>query len=84
MPVILDPDAAAVLQAFRDAGRPPYETLTAPEARDYYLAARTLTNPEPPALAAIRDFTLPGPAGAIPARLYTPLGLRQSGSLCEG
>ncbi|MBR1222528.1 alpha/beta hydrolase [Bradyrhizobium sp. U87765 SZCCT0131] len=81
MPVILDPDAAAVLQAFRDAGRPPYETLTAPEARDYYLAARTLTNPEPPALAEIRDFTLPGPAGAIPARLYTPLGLRQSGGL---
>jgi hypothetical protein len=30
MPVILDPDAAAIYQAFQDAGRPAYETLTAP------------------------------------------------------
>ena len=39
MPVILDPDAAAVYKAFQEAGRPAYETLTAPEAREYYLAA---------------------------------------------
>ncbi len=37
MPVTLDPDAAAIYQAFQDAGRPAYETLTAPEAREYYL-----------------------------------------------
>ena len=37
MPVTLDPDAAAVYKAFQDAGRPAYETLTAPEAREYYL-----------------------------------------------
>ncbi len=29
MPVILDPDAAAVYKAFQEAGRPAYETLTA-------------------------------------------------------
>ncbi|MGO4713823.1 alpha/beta hydrolase [Bradyrhizobium sp. 2TAF24] len=81
MPAILDPDAAAVLQAFREAGRPPYETLTPPEARAYYLAARAITNPEPPALASVRTLTIPGPAGPIPARLYTPLALRQSGGL---
>ncbi|MEW6643390.1 MAG: alpha/beta hydrolase [Pseudomonadota bacterium] len=81
MPVTLDLDAAAVLQAFREAGRPPYETLTPPEARAYYLAARAITNPEPPALASVRPLTIPGPAGAIPARLYTPLALRQSGGL---
>ena len=40
MPVVLDPDAAAVYKAFQEAGRPAYETLTAPEAREYYLAAR--------------------------------------------
>ena len=40
MPVTLDPDAAAVYKAFQEAGRPPYETLTAPEAREYYLNAR--------------------------------------------
>ena len=36
MPVTLDPDAAAIFQAFQDAGRPAYETLGA-EAREYYL-----------------------------------------------
>ena len=50
MPVILDPDAAAVYKAFQEAGRPAYETLTAPEAREYYRAARIVSNPEPPAL----------------------------------
>ena len=37
MPVTLDPDAAAVYKAFQEAGRPAYETLTPPEAREYYL-----------------------------------------------
>ena len=50
MPVTLDPDAAAIYQAFQEAGRPAYETLTAPEAREYYLNARVVMNPEPPAL----------------------------------
>jgi acetyl esterase len=27
MPVVLDPDAAAVYQAYQEAGRPPYETV---------------------------------------------------------
>ncbi len=40
MPVTLDPDAAAIYKAFQEAGRPAYETLTAPEAREYYLNAR--------------------------------------------
>src|ERR1700716_1383147 len=45
MPVTLDPDAAAVFKAFQEAGRPAYETLTAPEAREFYLAGRIVTNP---------------------------------------
>ena len=49
MPVTLDPDAAAIYKAFQEAGRPAYETLTAPEAREYYLNARPVVNPEPPA-----------------------------------
>lgn len=81
MPVTLDPDAAAVLQAFREAGRPAYETLTAPEARDYYLAARLVTNPEPPPIASVESLTIPGPASPIPARLYKPLKLRQTDGL---
>lgn len=81
MPVTLDPDAAAVLQAFREAGRPPYETLTPQEARDYYLAARLVTNPDPPAVASVDSLAIPTPAGPIPARLYRPQTLRQNGGL---
>ncbi|KQW21232.1 acetyl hydrolase [Afipia sp. Root123D2] len=84
MPVILDPDAAAVLQAFRDAGRPAYETLTPDEARNYYLAARLVTNPEPPEMAAVDALTIPGADGDISARLYRPKVLRQSNSLAPG
>src|SRR5882724_5109209 len=81
MPVTLDPDAAAVYQAFQDAGRPPYETLTPPEARAYYLAGRPVTNPEPPELERIEPLSIPAPHGAIPARIYTPKTLRQANGL---
>lgn len=76
MPVVLDPDAAAVLNAFREAGRPAYETLTAPEARALYLQAREVAQPAPPALASVTPLSIPGPAGLIPARVYTPMKLR--------
>src|SRR3569623_1989925 len=76
MPVVLDPDAAAVYKAFQDAGRPAYETLTAAEARDYYSQARFATNPEALELARIEELAIPAPHGAIPARLYAPKRLR--------
>jgi acetyl esterase len=78
MPVVLDPDAAAVLAAFREAGRPPYETLSPAEAREWYLKAREVANPAPPLLASVHAMTVPGPAGAIPVRIYTPLTLRKA------
>jgi acetyl esterase len=81
MPVTLDPDAAAVFRAFQEAGRPAYETLTAPEARKFYLAARVVTNPEPPELKSVAPLAIPSPAGPIPARVYTPLKLRQVNDL---
>jgi acetyl esterase len=76
MPVVLDPDAAAVYKAFQEARRPAYETLTAPEARDYYSQARFATNPEAPELARIAQLAIPAPHGLIPARLYVPKQLR--------
>lgn len=81
MPVTLDPDAAAILAAFRAAGRPPYETLTPAEAREMYLAARPVSQPEPPKIASAGALIIPGPAGDIPARLYKPLTPRQSDGL---
>ena len=81
MPVKLDADAAAVYQAFQEAGRPPYETLTPDEARAFYLQARFVANPEPPELKSVRPLAIPSPHGSIPARIYTPLQPRQTGGL---
>ncbi len=81
MPVVLDPDAAAVFEAFKAAGRPAYETLTPPEAREFYTQARFVMNPEPPALEKAEDISIPAPHGSIPARLYTPKTLRRKDGL---
>jgi acetyl esterase len=72
MPVVLDPDAAAVYKAFQEAGRPAYETLTATEARAYYAQARFATNPEAPELARVAPLSIPARHGTIPARIYVP------------
>jgi acetyl esterase len=81
MPVTLDPDAAFVFKAFQEAGRPAYETLSPSEARDYYLQARLVTNPEPPELKSVTPLAIPSPHGLIPARIYTPKTLRQRSGL---
>jgi acetyl esterase len=78
MPVVLDPDAAAVYKAFQEAGRPPYETGSPAEARQMYLNARVVSNPEPPELASVQEIAIPGPGGPIPARVYTPKTVRRA------
>src|SRR4030081_2543490 len=81
MPVTLDPDAAAVFKAFQEAGRPRYETVSPAEARELYLKGRVVTNPEPPELKSVQPLAIPSPDGPIPARIYTPSGLRQTNGL---
>ena len=81
MPVVLDPDAAAVYKAFQEAGRPPYESGTPAKAREMYLAARPVANPEPPELESAEPLSIPAPHGAIPARIYTPKTLRKNNGL---
>jgi acetyl esterase len=81
MPVVLDPDAASVYQAFLESGRPPYDTVSPGEARELYLQGRIYTNPEPPELKSVAPLAIPAPHGAIPARIYTPLTLRQNNGL---
>jgi acetyl esterase len=78
MPVVLDPDAATVYKAFQEAGRPPYETLTASEAREFYMAARLVSNPDPPDLQSVEPLSIPAAHGVIPARIYTPRKLRKA------
>jgi acetyl esterase len=81
MPVVLDPDAAAVYKAYQEAGRPPYETVTPAEARQLYLAGRVVSNPEPPELESAKPLAIPAPHGSIPARIYTPKTLRRANGL---
>jgi len=81
MPVVLDPDAAAVYKAFLEANRPPYENGTPAQAREMYLAARFVSNPEPPELESAKELSIPAPHGSIPARIYTPKTLRQKDGL---
>jgi acetyl esterase len=81
MPVTLDPDADAVFRAFQDAGRPAYESVSPAEAREFYLQARFVSNPEPPELQSIEPLAIPSPAGSIPARVYTPVKLRKANDL---
>ncbi len=84
MPVTLDPDAAAVFKAFQEAGRPAYETLSPAEAREFYLQARFVSNPEPPELAKVSALAIPAPYGLIPARIYVPKTLRKTDGLAPG
>ena len=49
----LDPDAERVLEMVRLSGRPSYETLSAPEARESFLAAREVLAPDPPPVAVL-------------------------------
>jgi len=84
MAVVLDPDAVAVYKAFQEAGRPAYETLTPPEAREYYMQARLVANPEPPELLSAESLAIPAPRGRIPARIYTPKKLRKADGLAPG
>ena len=81
MPVVLDPDAAAVYKAFQEAGRPPYELGTPTQARAMYLAGRPVSNPEPPELESAKPLSIAAPHGAIPARIYTPKKLRKTDGL---
>jgi acetyl esterase len=81
MPVVLDPDAAAVYKAFLEANRPPYENGTPAQAREMYLAARFVSNPEPPELESAKELSIPAPHGSIPARIYTPKTLRKKDGL---
>jgi acetyl esterase len=67
----LDRDAERVLEMARLSERPPYETLSAPEARELFLAAREVLAPDPPPVAEIRELSASGPTGAaLPLRLY--------------
>ncbi len=70
----LDPDVVSLLALIKAAGRPALDSLPPPEAREAYQAGRRVLQPDAAEVAAVRDLVIPGPAGAIPARLYRGIG----------
>jgi acetyl esterase len=77
----LHPVVETMLRAMREAGLGEFCAGTVEEARALQARMRASRAPRtPPPLAAIEDITVPGGAGARPARLYAPLG-EPAGSL---
>src|SRR6186997_1631458 len=76
----LDPDNQRVLDLIKQVGRPPVATLEPPAAREMYRTGRRVFQPDLPEMAELRDLSAPGPAGAIPLRLYRGIGT-QAGPL---
>lgn len=70
------PDVEALIAAGRAAGSKPFEAFTPEEARVAYAARREVLQLPPDEVSERRDFTVDGPAGPIPVRLYRPAGAR--------
>ena len=74
---MLHPQAKLLLDLMVERQIPPTHTLSPADARKFYRERRTVTQPEPPAIAETRDLAASGPQGPIPLRLYHPLPAAQ-------
>jgi acetyl esterase len=70
----LDAHVKNLLDMLAAANQPPISSLTAPEARVATMALTKIVEAKDVPIGASRDGELPGPAGPIPFRLYTPVG----------
>lgn len=68
----LHPESQQVLAMLAEAELPPFEHLTVPQARAAGAGFADLQG-EPEEIDT-EDRTIPGPAGAVPVRIYTPAG----------
>ena len=66
------PDIEALIAAGRAAGSLPFEAMSAAEARRVYAERRAAFQLVAEDVSERRDFTVAGPAGPIPLRLYRP------------
>lgn len=69
-----DPDVEAYLALVRQAGRPPFETLSVEEARAFYGSGRDTVNLPLVAVGPVTDLRIEGRVGLIGLRHYEPLG----------
>lgn len=70
----IDEDAAKVLAAMQQAGRPPMESLTPEQGRVAFSAMREVMKQPVPDVADVRNDMAKGPHGDIPVRLYRGMG----------
>jgi acetyl esterase len=68
----LHPQVEAVLAGM--AAAPPAHELTVEQARRTHVETAAALNGPPVGVARVEDRTLPGPAGDVPVRVYTPGG----------
>jgi acetyl esterase len=73
------PDVAMFLAFLNAVPGPKFWDVPAPEARAMTAAMRDIADAPVGKLAVIRDLTIPGPAGDIPARLYDSRESREAG-----
>jgi acetyl esterase len=79
--VPLDPQARAVLERIARANLPPYPQLGPAAVRELYRETRGRLGTAPPEVAHVESLHAAGPAGAVPIRLYRPLGSRAVASV---
>jgi acetyl esterase len=70
--VTLHPDARHFLDVVAGAGAPPLTSMTPDEAREGSAFFVDLIGAGP-GVAVVKDIEIPGPSGAIPARVYKPV-----------
>jgi acetyl esterase len=68
----LDPQVKVLLDMMK--GMPSFSELSPAAARKQTSEMRAMRNAVPPAVTNVEDRKIPGPAGSIPVRIYTPAG----------
>jgi acetyl esterase len=72
--VALRPEIKALLERQAASGRPPLQEQTVSQARAFHVQDAPALNGPPVPVATVADRTVPGPAGDLPVRVYTPEG----------
>ena len=78
---MLHPQARALLDFMTVRQIPPTHTLSVADARAAYRERRSVTQPPPPDVAQVQELQASGPHGAVPLRLYRPLGWAEGQTL---
>lgn len=68
----LNPQAEAVLKQMEADNVPDISEMNVPQARVFLQTAFSAMVPVPEQVREVSDFTVPGPAGRLPVRLYRP------------